>query len=374
MSSVPINYVFQGGPLVLKPPKKAKRTSGKIEALQKKILDQKIELETLQHELKVFHISEKNWGYISTGLGALAFGSPFLKNIYELVNLYSNQEDSQCETPVPSLIIGTIAIVLGISYLGAKTIVGCIGKKREALISPIEKQLEELNALQKLFEMMEGFSNEEDKEELLSQCTQQMASLNGTLLKDEYKQGWFYLLVEKLPEENDVKRLLSEAKQKLEEIEQAKKDSPKEGRRKKRKPAAKVSSEVDVELGKVHRKKTSLVAQKIEKLEPEKEPASPTKSHKHRAPTKGLSSSSSSNSGENSSASGSDSNFLNSANADNNAAPSSSAKLSLADYDEIIQEKRERLRKITKELNSKLGLDRHYHGGLYFGEQIIHNI
>lgn len=206
----PLGYTIPGHSLVLRPPKRVDKITAKIEKLQKEIKAQRRALDKANHQLKILHLSEKKWGWIGTTFGVLAFATPFIKEIADIVDLNTN--DSGCQNSQASAAVGSTAAALAIAYIIVKTINNCIVKKREVLISPLEKQLEELKALEKIFEIMETFANEEEeaKEALLIQCTQQLKKHHGNGISDKYKQQWFYLLAKQLPEGNEIKHLVTE--------------------------------------------------------------------------------------------------------------------------------------------------------------------
>lgn len=214
----PLGYTIPGHSLVLRPPKRVDKISAKIEKLQKEIKAQRRALNKANNELKILHLSEKKWGWIGTTFGVLAFATPFIKEIADIVDLNTN--DSGCQNSQASAAVGSTAAALAIAYIIVKTINNCIVKKREVLISPLEKQLEELKALEKIFEIMETFANEEEesKEALLIQCTQQLKKHHGNSISDKYKQQWFYLLAQQLPEGNEIKQLVTDGKRIAKEV------------------------------------------------------------------------------------------------------------------------------------------------------------
>lgn len=352
-----INYSCTGAPLVLSPPKRASQTPSRIEKLQRDIAHQRETLEKANRDLTFCHISLKHWSWISTCFGGLAFCSPFTKILYEITALY----DSNCSNSAATIGIGTTAGVLAIGYLGTKTIVGCINKKKNRIITPIDDQLKELYSLERLFKLMSDLSNEKDpeidKEELLTSCAQEMRSQKGNWLNDESKQQWFYILAQKLPENSEIKALMRKASEIAEKIHKAQTESSssthkeddknpvdiESGLFQDEKDDASSESEEDIELGvRINNKRFSRAA--VIDVESQAEETSET---------------------ENLSLSDSDSGFLDEKAADSIAAPRS-PRPSTRPIDDKLRAKRLKLRRITLKLNKKLGLKEFYTGKLYY--------
>lgn len=350
-----INYSCTGVPLVLSPPKRVSQTPSRIEKLQKDIAHQRETLEKANRDLTFCHISLKHWSWISTCFGGLAFCSPFTKIVYEITALY----DSNCSNSAATIGIGTTAGVLAIGYLGTKTIVGCINKKKKRIITPIDDQLKELYSLERLFKLMADLSNEKDpeinKEELLTSCAQEMQSQKGNWLNEESKQQWFYILAQKLPESSEIKALIRKASEIAEKIHQTEtKSSSSTDKDDEKNPVdielgllrdvgegSSSEDEVDSQLGvRINNKRFSRAA--IIDVEAQNEETSDTED-----------------------LSSSDSDFLDEKAADSIAAPAS-PRPSTRPIDEKTRAKRIKLKKITQKLNKRLGLKEFYTGKLYY--------
>jgi hypothetical protein len=338
----PIRYTFSGHELILKPPKKVDKMSARLEKLQVEISEQRTVLEKANKDLKILHLSEKKWSWISTAVGVLAFAAPFAKEVSDLVDLQS--DDSGCQNSKASIAVGITAGVLAITYICTKTINNCITKKRERLISPLEKQLEELKSLERLFNMMELLSDDEDppenKDQLLALCAQQMQGQQVSLLSAKKKQQWVYLLMQKLPKESEIKQLMDQAGEMAEGVtpdEGLMQSSPYESMEvSERRHGKENSSETDVEMGKPRHS------------------TSPSVSGDY-----------SGSSGSFAASQASSSPFLSEENADNFAAPPS-PKVSRSTLTMSMDDRKRKLQGIAKELKNRLGFDQFYNGKCYF--------
>lgn len=326
----PIRYSFTGHNLALKPPKRVDKMSARIEKLQTQIVEQRTSLEKANSELKILHLSERKWGWISTAVGVLAFAAPFAKEVSDLVDLKTN--DSNCQNSQASVAVGITAGVLAITYICTKTVNNYIIKKREKLITPLEKQLEELKSLEKLFKMMEAFSDEEEqpeaKDQLLTLCAKEMQCQTGSILTDKKKQQWVYLLTQKLPEASEIKQLMDQAGKMAEGV-------PSDDEFTQSSPYGSPENS-DVELGMQHSSRSQSVSGDYDV-----------------------------SSGSQGDSQASNSPFLSEENADNYGAVPS-PKASLSELSISVQERRRKLQNAAKELKEKLGFDQFYNGRCYF--------
>lgn len=204
----PLGYAMPSCPLVMRPPKKAEKIAARVERLRKQIAEQSAALEQANNDLKILHLSERKWGWIGTAFGVLAFATPFVKEIADIVDLNTN--DSGCQNSQASAAVGSTAAALAIAYIIVKTINNCIVKKRAVMISPIEEQLKELKALEKTFDIMQTFTEEDEdaKETHLMDWTRKMQAHQGIYISEKYKRKWFYQFTQTLPEDNEFRKLI----------------------------------------------------------------------------------------------------------------------------------------------------------------------
>lgn len=192
--------------------------------------------------------------------------------------------------------------------------------------------------------MMELLSDDEDppenKDQLLTLCAQQMHGQQVSWLSDKKKQQWVYLLMQKLPEESQIKQLLVKAGEMAEGVspEDSLMQSSPYGSddEAERHHGKKDASDIDVEMG--HSQHSS----------------SPSPSGDYG-----------SSSGSVGASQASTSPFLSEENADNFAAPPS-PKVSRSTLSMSMEARKRQLQGIAKELKNKLGFDQFYNGKCYF--------
>jgi hypothetical protein len=303
--------------LPLRAPKHPDKASDKIKTLQSNIELQKQELTNLNNELKFLHIPIKHWDHFKSVTAITGVGIPVAENIYEIVNVSDNSDD--CSNSQATIWVGTIVFVVGIIYIIAEAIVGCGNRKRDRMIAPLETELKVLASKEQTLETIKEFLSctTDEEDEKLSACTRQLAASETP----EDSRRWTSVLGEQLNDKSEIKQLLKKGSEIAKNI-----------------ISSSSSSYSDSESEALKREK-----RRIKTLE-DSLSSSPIVS-------KGES-----NSASSSGSTPSSSPILHEANADNSAAPAS-PRPSIGDETPPIVRQKKELKKITKQLKARLGVE-----------------